>query len=494
MKNFKNYLPLAGLAIVLSLAGCSGTKQKSTEIPITTTSAEAKASLQQGIEALYLNDLQQARTLFVKAISQDPKLSLAYVYKAFTNESPKEFADDINNANANLEGVSDYEKFYAQMGSTYLTNDWNKRLDIVQQLVAKYPDVAAAQVDLGVTYDNGNQFDKARACYQKAADMSPKWAGAYAALVNCYIFDEPKDFKKAEANALKEVELAPTSSGAEIALGDCYRAQNSLEKARDAYAKAITLNPNVSEAYYKEGHANTFLGNYDEARKNYAEGAKYDDNKFNASQFISNTYLYSGDYKAALTYLDGQLASVDASGYAPSKIAAAKMNLLDNCATISMHNNDVAKLKEAVTAMEPLSAQMGTDMGTDEAKLGEKATMLYWQSMTAALDGNYDAAKSKAEEMKTTLDPVKDPNKLNGYEFAMGFIDMKQKNYPDAVNHFGKTQQNITYNKYWFAMANMAAGNKDKASSLLKEVTGYNFNETGFALVRNEAKTTLASL
>jgi tetratricopeptide (TPR) repeat protein len=492
MKKFKTYLILAAIAI--AFVGCSPKNGKITEIPITTASADAKATLQQGIALFDQQDFQQARAMFIKAISQDPKLALAYIFKAITNESPKEFADDLNNAKANIDGASDYEKMYYELASTYATDDYNKRVEIANKIATTYPDAARAQSDLGNTYMGGVDDSKARACFQKATQINPNWTGGYVGLVNSYVFSEPKDFQQAEQNAQKVVQLAPTSCGAEVALGDCYRAENSLEKARDAYGKAITLDPNVAESYYKKGHANTFLGNYDEARQNYTDGATHDDNKFNAIQYIATTYIYAGDDEKALTYLTDQLSKLDASGETPNKIAAAKLNLLDASANIAMQSGDAGKLKEVITAMQPISDQMGNDMGTDEAKATQKATMLYWQSISATLDGNYDAAKTTAEQIKTTLDAVKDPNKLNNYYFALGFMDMKQKNYNDAVTAFEKTTPTVTYNQYWLAMADLGAGNKDKAGALLKEVSNYNFNEVGYALVRNDAKSTLASL
>ena len=120
--------------------------------------------------------------------------------------------------------------------------------------------------------------------------------------------------------------------------------------------------------------------------------------------------------------------------------------------------------------------------------------MLFYKSMLAAIEGNYDAAKLNAEEIKTTLASVKDPNKLDQFEFALGFIAMKQKNYPDAATHFGKTLQSSVYSKYWNAMANEAAGNKDKANALFKEVSTYNFNDIGYALVRSEVLKKVAAL
>jgi hypothetical protein len=47
--------------------------------------------------------------------------------------------------------------------------------------------------------------------------------------------------------------------------------------------------------------------------------------------------------------------------------------------------------------------------------------------------------------------------------------------------------QNV-YDKYWLAKAYEAAGKKEKASAIYKELANYNFNNTGYALIRNEVQ------
>ncbi|MEO5571655.1 MAG: tetratricopeptide repeat protein [Bacteroidia bacterium] len=493
MKQTKIYLLSACLATMAALGGCASNKpEKITEIPVTTQSNEAKASVISGLACQDQGDLQKTRALFAKATEQDPKCGIAWTLKALTDATNKDFADDLAKAKVNLEGASDYEKLYYDYVSTFASSDWNKRLEVTKKIADAYPDAARAQADLGATFSAGNQEDKARECFAKAVSMTPGWAGGYAAMTNSYIFTAPKDFKKAEENALKLVEVAPSSSGAQISLGDCYRAQNDFPKARDAYAKAITLDPAMSEPYYKKGHVESFLGSFDDARKSYTEAATHDETKSPAILNIGNTYLYADDYKAALKWLNDQSAALDASGESKDKITADKFNCLSICASIALHRNDMDALKDAVAKLEPLSTEMGAAVGTNEAVLQQKGNMLYWQSVTAAASGNFDEAKAKAEEMKTTLDPVKDPNKLDGYEFALGYMSMKQKNYADAISHFEKTQQNNIYNKYWLAQANESAGNKEKAIALLKDITDYNFNATGYALIRNDVKKKLA--
>jgi tetratricopeptide (TPR) repeat protein len=280
----------------------------------------------------------------------------------------------------------------------------------------------------------------------------------------------------------------------EIALGDCYRAENELEKARDCYTKAIQLDPNSPDAYYKKGNADTFLGNMDDARQNFMNGGKYDQSASGAIPFIAYTYLYSGDPKTAEKIYMDAIANLKSDEGDPSKTNFAKSLYLQDCASIATFYNDAAKLKELIPQIEPLSLQIGNDLGTDEAKLSQKGAVLSLESLSAALDGKYEDAKAKAEEIKKTLEPLTDPTKLDGYEFALGFIAYKQKNFADAVAHFEKTQQISIYNKYWLATAYEANGNKDKANALYKEIADYNFNGIEFALVRNEVKKKVASL
>jgi tetratricopeptide (TPR) repeat protein len=497
MKKTKNYLLFPLLAFAFTFGACKDDKKekeagagagKITDIPVTSKSKEAIASFQEGIALADDGSAIKARAAFAKAIGQDSTLAIAYLFRGAFSQSNEEFMNDMAMAKSHLDGASDWEKMYYDYQNTFVTDDWNKRLEVAQKIVAAYPDAARAQADLGNTYAGNNQNDKAREAYQKAIELDPKWSGGYNALSGSYIFSDPKDLKKGEENALKVVELLPKSSNAEVLLGDCYRAQNDMEKARTAYTKAIELNTDEPTAYYKRGHVNSFLGKYDEARQDYMEGAKHDDDNTGAMLNIAYTYLYAGDHATAMKTLMDNAAKLDASGASKSKIAGQKMNYFETCAAICLHDGDVAHLKELISMMQGPSEQRGNDIGSPEAKLTEKANLLSWQSLAAAAEGKLDDAKAKAEEMKTTLQSINNPTKLWNYESSMGYISMKEKKYADAIGHYEKANPNDFYNKYWLAMANEAAGNKDKANSLYKEIAAYNFNDVGNALIRNEVK------
>jgi tetratricopeptide (TPR) repeat protein len=290
------------------------------------------------------------------------------------------------------------------------------------------------------------------------------------------------------------VKLAPASPGMEIALGDCYRAENELEKAKEAYSKAIALDPDSPDAYYKKGNANTFLGNLEEARQNYMDGGKHDQSVTGSIPFIAYTYLYGGDANTAMKCYMDAISVVTASDNDPARINFAKSMYLQDCATIAAFSNDAPKLKEMITQIEPLSVQLGDDLGSEEAKLSQKASVLTLKAMSASLDGKFDDAKATAEQIKKILEPLTDPNKLDGYEFVLGFNSFKQKNFTEAITHFAKIQQSSLYYKYWLASAYEAAGDKDKAKNLYKELSGNNFNSLEFALIRNEVRKKSANM
>lgn len=480
---------IACLAIAIAMVGCAQkqAKTKITDIPVTTQSNDARTSVQQGLEMQDQGDQQQARMLFTKAIEQDPKLAIAYVLRAGISNTTQEFAEDMKKAKENLSGVSNWEKWYYDYLETFLTSDWNKRLEITKTIADSFPDAARAQVDLGATYAGGNDIQNSRACYQKAVELDSNWVGGYAALTGSYLFFEPRDFKTAEGYALRTVSLAPKSPGAEIALGDCYRAENDLAKARDAYSKAVELDPNASEGYFKKGHANTFLGNYDEARQNYSDAGTHDVSKTTSNEYIALTYLYQGDFKTGNDKLMEFEMKADSSGESPAVIKNAKLTYLGDCERIAMQTGDAAALKSLIPMTEPMVTETGNDIGTEQAKLTQQATNLYWQSVLAAMEENYGDAKTRAEQIKSTLESVNDPNKLDPYHFVMGYISMKQKDYGDAVSHFEQDHpENNVYYQYWLAMANESAGNADKANALYKQVAIYNFNGIDYALIRNE--------
>ena len=482
MKKIFHYLLL--MLPVFGISITAFTQQKDSGLLVSTSSNEAKSFFSEGLKLSDLGEARKARRAFEKATEQDPKLAIAYIYRANYALSPQEFADDLKKAKENLSGASDWEKLFYDYTATFLNDDVNARVAAAEKMTTMFPEMARSYVYLGEANAAQKDFARARQNYEKAVSTEPTWPTGYIALANSYLFEEPRDFKKAEENANKLITLEPTASGY-ILLGDVYRAQNDLPKARDTYAKAIQADAESPNAFYKRGHALTYLGEYEKARADYERAGKLDDLPTFAQQSIAFTYLYQNQPEKALQMLMDDAGKI--SGTDP-KMNTAKYELLNTAAQIAFHINNPQKLQTIVESLQPLSEEIGNSVGTEETKLQQKSNMLYWNGILKAMNKDYMNAMARADEMKNTLEPIQNPRKLEGYEGLMGYISYQQKDYKKAVDHFEKTNMQDMYNKYWLAKAYEAAGKKDKAAAIYKEIGNYNFNNIGYALIRNEVK------
>ena len=502
MKNYRSLIvPCFYLFISVVLFG--GCKQSETqveskadpvELPVTSSSPEAIASFNKGMEFLDVGNSQQARVHFSKAIELDSNFASAYIFRSGTSPSNEHFRSDLRTA-TKKSSENQSERILIDIYTTYLNNNTEERLKQSQQLVTSYPTSARALVVLGDAYGDISDHAKSREQYQKAIELDPNWVGGYFSLGTSYLNVEPKDFKKAEENFSKVVALKPELSGSHVYLGDAYRAQNDLEKARTSYQSALEKDPNDALTYLKLGHVNSYLGSYDDARSDYRKAAELNpDNKIAPINFEAFTHLYAGDFKTARTWLEEKAKSVNSLGLKESQINDAKNSFLYNCAMIALQQEDAKEVSRYIGMMKPVSAKIGEEIGSEEAKLQQKAAMLTWEAYATALKGDYAAATAKAEEVKTTLEPVKNTNKLWGYYGALSYISFRQGKFGEAIALQEQSDPNAPFSKYRLALAYEKGGQADKASKLYNELVDYNFNNIGYALIRKELKDKMKSI
>ncbi|NND76607.1 MAG: tetratricopeptide repeat protein [Flavobacteriales bacterium] len=499
--NIDHTTSICTLAFILFfISACQGPSQKveekkettveSSELPISTTSDEAKKLYEKGLMTFDLGDNQNARTLFDKAIAADPDLAVAYVYRSFCSRSSKEFTDDVKMANEKNKGLSDAEQILVGLDNTYMNNDVTKRMELSKSMVEKYPNVARSHVILGIAYEDMNDHKSARDCFQKAIDTDPNWMGGYNSLANSYIFNEPKDFAAAQTNFQKVVDLMPNESRAHIGLGDAYRAQSDLEKALASYMKAMELSPNDPVAFSKAGHANSFLGNFDDARSNFEKSGSLSEFPAAGLNFTAFTHLYEGDHAEGMSWLKEQAMALNESDLSADRRISTQVNLLENCMRMAYHIGNVAELKSLMEVFEPLDKE---NSASEAAMTEHAADMKFWHGMIASLEGNSEMANQLAEECKSGVASLNNPNELNEYHFLKGDIAMRAGDHAAAADFFEKADLRGILPKYKAAMAHKAAGNEEKAMQMLQEIADFNFNSIGYALVRKEVKDMLAS-
>ena len=490
------FIALVAFSGVL-FTGCQPAQENSSpewaELPVSSENAEALKDYYAGLEVSDIGLAADAYEYFSSAVEKDPSFVSAQVYKAWFSPSAKEFGDNVRILNTLTEGANETEAQLIKMTSAFASGDYDQQYEAAKAIVELNPDVARAHVIMGTTFDGNNQYADGRTHYQKAIELAPLWTGGHAQLMNSYMFNDPRDFAKAEESGLKMVEIAPDNARAHTNLGDCYRAQKDLNKALGSYQQASRVDPEDNVAYLKVGHVQSLLGQYDEARESYAQGAEFSPNPMGAMGFSAFTYLYAGDYEGAVSALEDDAANLAAKGVPSNSLTDAKMTCTFFGAMMAFHHGDTEYFAECIARRKPLSVEQAQNVGTPEARAYFDAEMAYWEGLLLAMNNDYDGTLAKAEENMAILEKINDPTKLQNYNFLLGYLGMQNEDYDNAIAHFEQTNQTNMYNKYWLARANEAAGNSDEAIKLYSEIADYNFNNIGYALVRNEVREKIPS-
>jgi tetratricopeptide (TPR) repeat protein len=157
-------------------------------------------------------------------------------------------------------------KEFAKADEALATGKKEKLEEAVQHLekaVSLYPRFLEAQLKLGTTYMDLQQFDKAEPALKKTLEIDPKAANALFALGEVYL--RQKKDEDAEKVLLQGLGLEDRSYQGHLTLARVYldmaskikdetQSRPFLEKAYDQVNEALKLNPDLAQAHLVKGN------------------------------------------------------------------------------------------------------------------------------------------------------------------------------------------------------------------------------------------------
>ena len=495
-KSFHTALPIALLALVATLAACTDSAAEAepegplvvAEIPVTTSSDVALEHFLAGREAMDTGDEIEARAQFALATDADPDFVLAHLRAATVSGSFPAFRRHLDAATAAAGGASDGEQLLVSIFQTFLANDTEKRLELSEELTDLYSNSPRAHLNLAYVLGSLNRNEEARDAISSAIRLDPELPASYSMLGFQYLFGEPKNFARSEANMRKFIEIRPELGKGYEYLGDVMRAQGKLELASAAYSRAVEMDADNAIAGLKVGHINSFLGNYAEARRAYdaALAVADDESRPTYANYRAFTSIHEGDIDAALAELGAIVDGVDELAISEDRKRSAQAFSLYNQAMIALHHDRLVEAEEILRRHGEVMRAIGEEVGSVEVQKADEARLVLWQGKLAARGGDYEKAGSLAKEYKSLVAADNNPRKLESYHELLGLIDLEQENYPEAARHFRSANLNDMYVKYHLGLAEEGAGNDEVARQIFQEVSEWNFNSVGYALVREE--------
>jgi len=466
MKQFKTIILLNALSLLTILVApiwSFANYEVKGEIPITCNSNDALQSFLDGREAFEMNRIDAALNLFDEALIKEPSFALAYLYKAYSSDNIAEKQINIDQALKFLNKTSEGERILLEMESIAPGNNEGKRLQLATQLVKLYPNSARALLIMAGEYQALNDITKFRDLVKDAIQTEPNSPLGYRALAASYLLDKPMDLLLAEKYMGKFVELRPNEALAYLALGDVYRAQTRLLDAKEAYSKAIEINPKADVAFAKRGYMNSFLGTFEEAESDFQTSRD-----LKSKKSIHNNYL--------LSFL---FPDSESSKFQNGNDLAYDPNSLQNehyfcCSYIAMSKGLFAPPVESLDESTCLGhALLNEAVAPDVSKM--LSNFAFLSSFRAILSGDFELATQKIDEFDHLTMDSKDPQSSPVYNYLTGLNHLKQKQYARAINHYQKSDLTNACVKFELGLAYYEVGDYEKARELFQQVTQCNF-------------------
>lgn len=163
----------------------------------------------------------------------------------------------------------------------------NDKITHLEKALSTYPKFLAAQLLLGATYMDLQQWDKAETPLKKAQEIDPKAANAYFALGEVYLHQ--KKYDQAEKSLQDGLAIETRSPRAHLTLARVYwdkvagvkdeaQWRPSLEKAYQEVKQALDLDPNLAPAHLLKGNLYFKVRRAEDALKEFDEYLRLDPN------------------------------------------------------------------------------------------------------------------------------------------------------------------------------------------------------------------------
>ena len=261
----------------------------------------ADANHNMGVLAVGVGKVQEALPFFKTALEANPNTAqfwLSYIdaliklekladAKAVLDQAKESGAkgDSFDKMEKTLEGVEPSETTASQnqdpprdqlqpMINLYGQGQFQKTLDMISQLLQKFPNSVNLYNIQGAANAALGQLDAAIDSYKKALTIKPGYAEAYSNM-GVALKDQGRLEEAIEAYN-KTLAIKPDYAEAYYNMGIALKDQGRLEEAVGAYNKAIAIKPDYAEAYNNMGNALLDQGKLEEAIEAYAKAIAID--------------------------------------------------------------------------------------------------------------------------------------------------------------------------------------------------------------------------
>ncbi len=491
--------PLSLVLILLALAGCQVDPNKTSpassssanassdgKIAISTKSDEARKEFLAGRDLSEKLRITDSIEHYDKAIALDPNFALAHLNRAQASPTAKEFFDHLKHAVDHAIQASDGERMLIQAAEAGANGNPAKQKEVLDKLVAAYPNDERAHFTLGGYYFGQQDYAQAISHYKKATELAPTYSTAFNILG--YAYRQNEQYADAETAFKKYIELIPNDPNPYDSYAELLLKTGRFDEAIAQYNKALAIEPTFLNSYFGIAAALTYKGKAADAT---AELQKITDKARNDGE--RRTALFGQMVVAADSgKLDQALAEVDKQYALGQKIndvpaMAGDLQLRGNILL------EMGRYDEAKKAYEE-ALRITTSATNLSQELKDNTALFHHYNLARVAIGKKDfaTARSETEAYKRGAEAAKNQNQIKQVHELAGMTALAEKNYDLAIAELLQSNQQNPANLYLLGEAYQGKGDAAKAKeSFTKAATFNSLPQLNYAFVRTKANNRL---
>jgi tetratricopeptide (TPR) repeat protein len=391
---------------------------------ITTNSPEAYKNYIQAKKYSNIENYSLCIKSLKKALSIDPDFAMAYlglamVYgnMAYEAEAKKNLSKALSLANR----ISDRERYLIQAHAyKHSENTWDKAIKAFEKLLNLYPDDLTASNNLGILYNELEEWDKAIEKFDICIQNNDISVFPYTNKAFVYMCQGL--YNKAEDVLKNYLKSFPDNTVAIRILANNYLCQGKYESALIYAEKATTIDPVYFENYELFGDMYHIMSDFKKAEKNYRKMLPLDEpiSHLEGISRLAALYQSQGKYEKTETLYKQGIEKAKEIG---DKWWESGFHVY--IAYLYITSGKPEK------ALEACDKAMYLAVETDFLTVQRYA--LHYKALTFLEMNLIHKAEKTAQELYELIDNSLNQKKIRYYYHLMGLINLKRKNPAKAI-------------------------------------------------------------
>ncbi|MFZ1929683.1 MAG: tetratricopeptide repeat protein [Candidatus Sulfotelmatobacter sp.] len=402
-------------------------------LPVTTSSAQARALYQKGMEDYENLYLERCNDDWRAAVKEDPNLAVAWAWIAFNSTDPKEVSAAREKAKALAPKLTPGEQLMIAWIVKVQEGDYIGGISAMNDMLEMYPKdkhlfYLAANWLMG---ENGD--DQSQRFLEKALALDKNFPPALNDLA--YVDARNREFAKAFAAMDRYVALLPKEPNPQDSYGELLRMSGNFEGSLQHYRAALKIDPDFVTSQVGLGDTYALMGNQEQARIEYDKAIRFAHNEADRLNYTMQ--------KAMTWVRDGKFADADKLFLEVAETAHAKEQDLQEAQAYrhlaEYQTDDNISLKYLQNAEDALGHRSAVAKSDKDE---EMSRILRNRTVRAAHAGNSALADKSLQQLEAMASGSRNRVIQSSYNGAAGTLLMDQKKFDEAIAHLEEDQDN----------------------------------------------------